>query len=213
ANRGVFNCSLNQRFEECHKTTARRRRPRRQPQTAPRRRRRRIQLRGRWFLRARLRLNLNKEHKAEEYEDLQLMYCPAVFTALERYLPPNMLNARREHKVYALTALMASFGKQIQPLNSALNSETNEHVAIKKIANAFDNKIDAKRTLREIKLLRHMDHENLSVLEQHFSCSSSLPHQWKIWNPYGCSNTPYGYLFVAILRLIDRPEAFVSGIF
>nr|KYP34227.1 Mitogen-activated protein kinase isogeny MMK1 [Cajanus cajan] len=45
---------------------------------------------------------------------------------------------------------------------SALNSETNEHVAIKKIANAFDNKIDAKRTLREIKLLRHMDHENVS---------------------------------------------------
>ncbi|XP_021291163.1 mitogen-activated protein kinase homolog D5 isoform X2 [Herrania umbratica] len=43
---------------------------------------------------------------------------------------------------------------------SALNSETNEHVALKKIANAFDNKIDAKRTLREIKLLRHMDHEN-----------------------------------------------------
>lgn len=46
--------------------------------------------------------------------------------------------------------------------SSALNSETNEHVAIKKIANAFDNKIDAKRTLREIKLLRHMDHENVS---------------------------------------------------
>ncbi|CAK9135587.1 unnamed protein product [Ilex paraguariensis] len=45
---------------------------------------------------------------------------------------------------------------------SALNSETNEHVAIKKIANAFDNRIDAKRTLREIKLLRHMDHENVS---------------------------------------------------
>ncbi|RCV20604.1 hypothetical protein SETIT_4G069900v2 [Setaria italica] len=37
---------------------------------------------------------------------------------------------------------------------------TGEQVAIKKIANAFDNKIDAKRTLREIKLLRHMDHEN-----------------------------------------------------
>ncbi|KAL5080903.1 hypothetical protein RYX36_009324, partial [Vicia faba] len=27
---------------------------------------------------------------------------------------------------------------------SAHNSETNEHVAVKKIANAFDNKIDAK---------------------------------------------------------------------
>ncbi|VAI70392.1 unnamed protein product [Triticum turgidum subsp. durum] len=46
---------------------------------------------------------------------------------------------------------------------SALNSETGEQVAIKKIANAFDNKIDAKRTLREIKLLRHMDHENAVV--------------------------------------------------
>ncbi|KAK4856622.1 hypothetical protein QYF36_019383 [Acer negundo] len=47
---------------------------------------------------------------------------------------------------------------------SALNSETNEHVAIKKIANAFDNRIDAKRTLREIKLLRHMDHENVVAI-------------------------------------------------
>ncbi|KAK8550960.1 hypothetical protein V6N13_119461 [Hibiscus sabdariffa] len=41
------------------------------------------------------------------------------------------------------------------------NSETNEEVAIKKIGNAFDNRIDAKRTLREIKLLRHMDHDNI----------------------------------------------------
>ncbi|KAG5382249.1 hypothetical protein IGI04_033719 [Brassica rapa subsp. trilocularis] len=37
---------------------------------------------------------------------------------------------------------------------------TGEEVAIKKIGNAFDNIIDAKRTLREIKLLKHMDHEN-----------------------------------------------------
>lgn len=45
--------------------------------------------------------------------------------------------------------------------SSVLNSETNEMVAIKKIANAFDNHMDAKRTLREIKLLRHLDHENV----------------------------------------------------
>ncbi|XP_076915548.1 mitogen-activated protein kinase homolog NTF6-like [Bidens hawaiensis] len=43
----------------------------------------------------------------------------------------------------------------------AKNSETKEDVAIKKIGNAFDNNIDAKRTLREIKLLCHMDHENI----------------------------------------------------
>lgn len=46
--------------------------------------------------------------------------------------------------------------------SSAINSETQEEVAIKKISNAFENRIDAKRTLREIKLLRHMDHENVS---------------------------------------------------
>lgn len=48
---------------------------------------------------------------------------------------------------------------------SAINSETGEEVAIKKIGNAFDNRIDAKRTLREIKLLRHMDHENIIVIK------------------------------------------------
>ncbi|KAF2298346.1 hypothetical protein GH714_022762 [Hevea brasiliensis] len=47
-----------------------------------------------------------------------------------------------------------------------------EHVAIKKIANAFDNKIDAKRTLREIKLLRHMDHENVSCCNQGYNSST-----------------------------------------
>lgn len=45
--------------------------------------------------------------------------------------------------------------------SAAVNSETGQEVAIKKIGNAFDNRIDAKRTLREIKLLRHMEHENV----------------------------------------------------
>lgn len=48
---------------------------------------------------------------------------------------------------------------------AAINSETREEVAIKKIGNAFDNRIDAKRTLREIKLLRHMDHENIIAIK------------------------------------------------
>lgn len=46
----------------------------------------------------------------------------------------------------------------------ARNSETNEEVAIKKIADAFNNRIDAKRTLREIKLLCHMDHDNVILV-------------------------------------------------
>lgn len=51
--------------------------------------------------------------------------------------------------------------------SAAFNSETHEQVAIKKIGNAFDNIIDAKRTLREIKLLRHMDHGNVSALSMY----------------------------------------------
>ncbi|MBA0609555.1 hypothetical protein Godav_021592, partial [Gossypium davidsonii] len=48
---------------------------------------------------------------------------------------------------------------------AAVNSRTHEEVAIKKIGNAFDNRIDAKRTLREIKLLCHMDHENVIAIK------------------------------------------------
>ncbi|KAI3453751.1 hypothetical protein Pfo_010414 [Paulownia fortunei] len=44
---------------------------------------------------------------------------------------------------------------------AAVNKETNQEVAIKKIGSAFNNKIDAKRTLREIKLLCYMDHVNI----------------------------------------------------
>jgi serine/threonine protein kinase len=44
---------------------------------------------------------------------------------------------------------------------SAKNALTAEKVAIKKIGNAFDNLTDARRTLREIKLLRHLRHENI----------------------------------------------------
>lgn len=39
---------------------------------------------------------------------------------------------------------------------SAKNQENGEKVAIKKITNAFENLIDARRTLREMKLLRYL---------------------------------------------------------
>ncbi|KAG5384372.1 hypothetical protein IGI04_035842 [Brassica rapa subsp. trilocularis] len=44
-------------------------------------------------------------------------------------------------------------------------TETGEEVAIKKIGNAFDKIIDAKRTLREIKLFRNKDHENVIAVK------------------------------------------------
>lgn len=44
---------------------------------------------------------------------------------------------------------------------AAHDSVKNEKVAIKKVSKAFDDLVDAKRILREIKLLRHFDHENI----------------------------------------------------
>ncbi|KAL0718665.1 hypothetical protein Bca4012_067988 [Brassica carinata] len=48
---------------------------------------------------------------------------------------------------------------------SSVNRETNERVAIKKIHNVFQNRIDALRTLRELKLLRHLRHDNVIALK------------------------------------------------
>ncbi|RHY91333.1 hypothetical protein DYB37_003621, partial [Aphanomyces astaci] len=47
---------------------------------------------------------------------------------------------------------------------SAQNTETGDKVAIKKVSKAFEDLIDAKRILREIKLLQHFDHENIITI-------------------------------------------------
>jgi len=44
---------------------------------------------------------------------------------------------------------------------SALDKKTNQKVAIKKVHNAFEDLIDAKRIVREIKLLQFFDHEDI----------------------------------------------------
>lgn len=44
---------------------------------------------------------------------------------------------------------------------SALQHSTGKQVAIKKILNIFENCVLAKRTLRELKILRHFNHENV----------------------------------------------------
>jgi serine/threonine protein kinase len=44
---------------------------------------------------------------------------------------------------------------------SALDSESGQKVAIKKISGAFADPVDAKRILREIKLMKRFQHENV----------------------------------------------------
>ncbi|GJP35664.1 hypothetical protein CLOM_g20182 [Closterium sp. NIES-68] len=48
---------------------------------------------------------------------------------------------------------------------SARDETTGEEVAIKKIGKAFNDRTDAKRTLREIVLLRNMNHPNVIAIK------------------------------------------------
>ena len=48
--------------------------------------------------------------------------------------------------------------------HTALHCVVGEQVAIKKITNAFEDHIDCKRMLREMRLLQHFDHENVLAL-------------------------------------------------
>ena len=47
---------------------------------------------------------------------------------------------------------------------SATDTESDVRVAIKKIARPFQSQIHAKRTYRELKMLKHMKHENVSEI-------------------------------------------------
>eukprot|EP00440_Ansanella_granifera_P013312 gb/GFBE01014467.1/.p1 GENE.gb/GFBE01014467.1/~~gb/GFBE01014467.1/.p1 ORF type:complete len:391 (+),score=95.09 gb/GFBE01014467.1/:1-1173(+) len=41
------------------------------------------------------------------------------------------------------------------------DTKTGEKIAVKKVTNAFDDLVDGKRILREVKLLRQLDHDNI----------------------------------------------------
>lgn len=43
-----------------------------------------------------------------------------------------------------------------------MDVETNQKVAIKKLARPFQSAVHAKRTYRELRMLKHMNHENVS---------------------------------------------------
>lgn len=57
---------------------------------------------------------------------------------------------------------MASFS--IIHHSSAINEKTKEKVAIKKLHRPFQSEIFAKRAYRELRLLKHMKHENVRRL-------------------------------------------------
>ncbi|XP_020632005.1 mitogen-activated protein kinase 14-like [Orbicella faveolata] len=57
---------------------------------------------------------------------------------------------------------------------SAMNTATGEQVAIKKLSRPFQTTMHAKRSFRELKLLRHMNHENVIGLLDVFTPDTSF---------------------------------------
>lgn len=54
-----------------------------------------------------------------------------------------------------------AYGEVIAVIDKTNKDENNNLFAIKKISKVFDHKILTKRTLRELKILRLLNHENV----------------------------------------------------
>jgi serine/threonine protein kinase len=103
---------------------------------------------------------------------------PKSVITTESYSLPLSLPSSSSFHLFALAALVSvpvpvpvsvSLSVSLSVLHSysyssAQDKKTDQLVAIKKITKAFDDLIDAKRILREAKLLRHFDHENVIAL-------------------------------------------------
>ena len=85
---------------------------------------------------------------------------------------------------------------------SAKNTVTGEKVAIKKIQNAFENLTDARRSLREIKLLRHLKHEN--VIGVRDLLYPANPHDFKdVYIVYELMDTDLHQIIMSAQPLAD----------
>ncbi|KAH6771509.1 DNA helicase ROCK-N-ROLLERS [Perilla frutescens var. hirtella] len=61
------------------------------------------------YLTHRLRLNPNSDHRPDNYEDLDLEFSPSLFSSLERYLPPNLLQQARDVKVNYMREILLRY--------------------------------------------------------------------------------------------------------
>ncbi|KAF4980262.1 hypothetical protein FZEAL_3699 [Fusarium zealandicum] len=79
---------------------------------------------------------------------------------------------------------MGAFGLVCELTGSSLGSSardqlTNQNVAVKKIMKPFSTPVLAKRTYRELKLLKHLRHENVSTRPR-------MPHRRAQLHPTPC---------------------------
>ena len=70
-----------------------------------------------------------------------------------------------------------------------------EEVAVKKMANALDEVLASKRLLRELRLLRHLDHENIIKLKDIMLPPSTNVLLWKdVYVVYELMDTDLDYV-------------------
>lgn len=79
----------------------------------------------------------------------------------------NHIETRRKHVLNLSAKLFIRYS--IIHHSSATNEKTKEKVAIKKLHRPFQSEIFAKRAYRELRLLKHMKHENVSILNSNTS--------------------------------------------
>ncbi|CAF1074412.1 unnamed protein product, partial [Brachionus calyciflorus] len=64
---------------------------------------------------------------------------------------------------------------------SALDNTTQQQVAIKKLSQPFTTRVHAKRAYREIKLLKHVDHDNIIRLLDIFTPANSFEEMQEVY--------------------------------
>lgn len=80
-------------------------------------------------------------------------------------LSPEQIKKNGEFEIEPKYEIIEEVGRGAYGVVLAVkNTESGEMVAIKKISKAFEHRIFAKRTLRELKILRNLHHENILKL-------------------------------------------------
>ena len=83
--------------------------------------------------------------------------------------------------------------------SSAKDELTGQSVAIKKIMKPFSTPVLAKRTYRELKLLKHLRHENVSIPLISFSCrrlSVSAISSFHHWRTFTLSPNSWEQIYI-----------------
>ncbi|KAG6473541.1 hypothetical protein ZIOFF_067458 [Zingiber officinale] len=119
--------------------------------------------------------NVKKERTIQFLDHHVFLFCYFLVFLVMAMLsnnPPADFGNKEEMRSYTISNTLFEIDAKYAPMKllgegaygvvcSSINRETSENVAIKKIRNVFEDRIDALRTLREMKLLGKIKHENV----------------------------------------------------